>query len=145
MEAEGGLGNNQGGGQGERPEEGAGERASRTQGRVVGESPVATMLFRLSDYCFGVKDQGGWGKVQRSPGKRFELWSQKSEERGSLEAARVWLINSIMQRIIGTLKFQGLVLGAKFVLTAPCPVEESGVKGRLLLAKQRKLRSEQKK
>ena len=92
-----------------------------------------------------MKNQGGWGKVQRSPGKRFELWSQKSEERGSLEAARVWLINSIMQRIIGTLKFQGLVLGAKFVLTAPCPVEESGVKGRLLLAKQRTLRSGQKK
>ena len=44
MEAEGGLGNNQGGGQGERFEEGAGERASRTQGRVEGESPVATML-----------------------------------------------------------------------------------------------------
>ena len=44
MEAEGALGNNQGGGQGERFEEGAGERASRTQGRVEGESPVATML-----------------------------------------------------------------------------------------------------
>ena len=44
MEAEGGLGNNQAGGQGGRPEEGAGERASRTQGRVEGESPVATML-----------------------------------------------------------------------------------------------------
>ena len=100
--------------------------------------------FRLSDYCFGVKDQGGWGKVQRSPGKRFELWSQKSEERGSLEAARVWLINSIMQRIIGTLKFQGLVLGAKFVLTAPCPVEEARVRGRLFLAKQSKLHSKQK-
>ena len=45
----------------------------------------------------------------------------------------------MMQRIIGTLKFQGLVLGAKFVLTAPCPVEESGVKGRLFLAKQKKV------
>ena len=48
MEAEGGLGNNQGGGQGERPEEGAGERANRTQGRVVSESPVATMLFPIA-------------------------------------------------------------------------------------------------
>ena len=65
--------------------------------------------------------------------------------KGSLEAARVCLIKSVMQKIIGTLKFQGLVLGAKFVLTAPCPVERSGVKGRHLLAKQRKLRSEQKK
>ena len=65
--------------------------------------------------------------------------------KGSLEAARVCLIKSMMQRIVETLKFQGLVLGAKFVLTAPCPVERSGVKGRHLLAKQRKLRSEQKK
>ena len=82
MEAEGGLGNNQGGGQGERPQEGAGERASRTLGRVVCESSVASMLIRLSDYGFGVKDLGGWGKVQRSLGKRCELWSQKNEERG---------------------------------------------------------------
>ena len=44
MQAEGGLGNNQAGGQGGRPEEGAGERSCRTQGRVEGESPVATML-----------------------------------------------------------------------------------------------------
>ena len=49
-----------------------------------------------------------------------------------------------MQRIIGTLKFQGLVLGAKFVLTAPCPVEEARVRGRLFLAKQSKLHSKQK-
>ena len=65
--------------------------------------------------------------------------------KSGLKGARVCLIKSMMQRILGTLKFQGLVLGAKFVLTAPRPVERSKVKGRHLLAKQRKLRSEQKK
>ena len=91
-----------------------------------------------------MKDQGGWGKVQRSPGKRCEPWSQKSEERGSPEAARVWLINFIMQRIIGTLKRQGLVLGEKLVPTAPCPAEEARVRGKLFLAKQSKVHSKQK-
>ena len=50
--------------------------------------------------------------------------------KSGLKGARVCLIKSMMQRILGTLKFQGLVLGAKFVLTAPRPVERSGVKGR---------------
>ena len=57
--------------------------------------------------------------------------------KSGLKGARVCLIKSMMQRILGTLKFQGLVLGAKFVLTAPRPVERSKVKGSHLLAKQR--------